>query len=364
MTGLVTDGLFGLSSDILNSSAAASVDVGDEDNTALSGNLQIFSDVINTDATIGAALINQKDSAPNPVGGGAIGFRNGSQSVGVDASTQYENLAEDGNFFLNLSPSSFISTLQKQGDQGGLKNAVTGIVKPTGDASGKNAIGISGFIDVLNNHTLATIDSGAEIGVGPAGNLSVTATQQIIAAALVQSGDDGGNVGIAGEVAWFNLTSLTQAQIEEGVTVNGGYSPGGQAEPGGPVDVDADDNTIMVGLTGGVVKSNGKGVGFAVSVNNASRTTLALIGNSPTYTTDPTTPSSYDVSGVHVNATEEGLVATVTYSAASISPSEGQVKTNNAPYNGSSFSFSDLGLSDPGAGQNGFGLSGAVSAGT
>ena len=164
------------------------------------------------------------------------------------------------------------------------------MLKPTGDASGQNAIGASAFIDVLNNSTLATIDTGAQIVVGPMGTLQVTADQKIIAFSLVQSGDSGGNVGIAGELAWYNLTSVTRAQIEDGVTVNGGENTSNQVQPGGVVLVDADDNTILVGVTGGVVKSNGKGIGFAVSVNNVSRTTQAVIGTVPTPTPTTTMP--------------------------------------------------------------------------
>ena len=272
INGLVTDSMFGVGTDILNNTASASVAQGDAKQTSLAGNIQVFVYSINTDATIGDAKINQKTQDPDALDalGSSLGisFRSGSQSVAVSASTQYDNAAEDGNFFLNLSPSSFIDTLQQKG----AKAAFQGMLKPTGDASGQNAIGASAFIDVLNNSTLATIDTGAQIVVGPMGTLQVTADQKIIAFSLVQSGDSGGNVGIAGELAWYNLTSVTRAQIEDGVTVNGGENTSNQVQPGGVVLVNADDNTILVGVTGGVVLSNGTGVGFAVSVNNVSRT--------------------------------------------------------------------------------------------
>src|SRR5208337_4305820 len=111
--------------------------------------------------------------------------------------------------------------------------------------------------------------------------------------------------------AWYNVTSDTQAQIQDGVTVNGGYDANGNPLQGGVVDVQADDNTIIVGITGGAVKSNHIGVGFAMAVNNVNRKTLALIGSTST----PVTPGSYDISALHVNATDEGVVATVTYAA-------------------------------------------------
>ena len=231
-----------------------------------------------------------------------------------------------------------------------------------GDLSGYNAMGASVFVDALDNTTLATIDTGAKIGVGSAGTLDVDADQQIIAFSLVQSGDAGGNIGVAGMAAWYNVTSDTQGQIQDGVTVNGGYDANGNPVQGGAVQVDADDNTIMVGVTGGAVKSNHIGVGFAMAVNNLNRTTLALIGSTST----PTTPGSYDISSLAVNATDEGLVTTVTYAAASVSPSEGQVESNNQqvvnPITGlpskALDTFASLGLTNPETQESGLGIAG------
>ena len=123
----------------------------------------------------------------------------------------------------------------------------------------------------------------------------------------MQSGDAGGNVGIAGMLAWYNVTSHTTAQIEHGVTVNGGYDAGGNTLTGGAVNVHADDNTIMVGITGGVVMGNHIGVGFAMAVNNLNRTTLALIGTAPSddgTIPTPTLPGSYDIAALQVTATD------------------------------------------------------------
>src|SRR5208282_5109710 len=91
-----------------------------------------------------------------------------------------------------------------------------------------------------------------------------------------------------------------------------------------------------------------------------NRTTLALIGSTST----PTEPGSYDISALDVNATDQGLVATVTYAAVSISPSEGQVKSNDDPVDPDigGLSFSDLGSSNPLTQQSGYGIAGAVSA--
>ena len=129
-------------------------------------------------------------------------------------------------------------------------------------------------------------------------------------------------------VSWYNVTNHTRAQIQDGVTVNGGTGAGGKLIQGGAVSVDADDNTILVGVTGGAVKGNHIGVGFAIAVNNLNRTTTALIGSTST----PTKEGSYRhrVTGTSTPPTK-GRSAPLTYSAASISPSEGQVQSNSNP---------------------------------
>ena len=289
--------------------------------------------------------------------------------MSVTASTQYENLAVAGSFGINFSTSTFIETSHSDDPKtGGLGNASKSLVNPLGN-SGNNAIGASAFIDVLNNTTTAKIDTGAKIVVGSAGSLDVGATQQVFAGSLVQSGGAGGNLGVAGMLAWYNVTDHTTAQIEDGVTVNGGVDSGGNPTQGGSVQVQADDNAVMVGVTGGVVTSSHTGVGFAMAVNNLNRTTLALIGRSPSdSTTDPLAKGNFDVSALNVTATQEGLVTSITFSAAVISPDEDQVSANNkSRYSGvsasifGSKSFAASGFTNPSAGQTGIGFAGAVS---
>ncbi len=356
LTGFITDGMLGLGTDILNNIASSKVNTNDEARTALGGNIQFCDYVNDTQATIGDANINQKVSDPNALGTNqGIVFRNAAQSVSVSAKTDYENAAEAGSFDLNLSPASLIQNIRDKGLKQGLGSAIDLV----GDSKGQNAIGASVFIDVVSNTTSATIDSGAQIVVGSAGSLDVNAKQITIAFSLVQSGDAGGNLGIAGMIAWYNVTDHTTAQIQDGVTVNGGKDVAGNIVQGGPVSVTADDKTILVGVTGGAVTGNHIGVGFAMAVNNVNRTTLALIGSTST----PTEPGSYDIASLDVGATDEGQVGTLTYAAAFISPTQGQVQSNNNPIpDNVGFSWSDLGVSNPLTAQSGYGIAGAVSA--
>ena len=209
----------------------------------------------------------------------------------------------------------------------------------------------------MANTTIARIDSGAMIGIGSAGTLDVGADQQVVAVSLVQSGGAGGNIGFAGTLSWYNLTSHTTAQIEDGVTVNAGTS-GGQPQASGAVTVHADDDMIVVGVTGGAVKSNHIGIGFAAAVNNINRTTLALIGSTST----PTMPGSFTAGVLHVNATNQGIVAGVSYAGSSVSSSEGTPATSNAdePTDDASLP-SEFGSDDPLDETNGIAASGDAS---
>ena len=320
VVGLLTDPQLGLGDDFLNNESYTTVKASGEGSIAVGGSVQVFIDTNDTEATIGDALINQDASDPNALGtGDAILFQNPAQSVSVDAETQYENLADTGKFDIDLNPVDLIKNLRTHGVVKGAGNAIT----PYDDTSGDDAFGASIFVTVLDNTTIAQVATGAKLGVGPAGSFDVDADQQILAVSLTQSGDAGGNIGFAGSLSWFNLTSTTRAQVEYGVTVDAGVDSQGNPLPAGSADVEADDNSIIVGVTGGAVKSNHIGVGFSAAVNNIDRTTLAVIGGATSQGT-PTAGSTIDAGMVRVNATNDGLILGVSYAGAQVSSSEGQ----------------------------------------
>ncbi|MCA1685762.1 MAG: hypothetical protein LC745_07190, partial [Planctomycetia bacterium] len=316
VASLLTDGMLGLGADFLNNTANATAEPEAKNSKGIGGNLQIFVYVNDTKAKIGKALINQKTSDPNALGPGlGFQFRNAGQSVAVDATTTYQNAAEAGGFNLNLSARDLYQAYTGTAEEpGSLKKAGGAALNLFGDSKGGTAIGGSIYVDALDNTTVAEIETGAMIGVGASGTLEVEAGQQITAVSLVQSGGAGGNIGVSGSVDWYNLVSTTRAQIEDGVTVNNGdpINP----TPGGGVNVHADDDMIIVGVTGGAVTSNHIGVGFSISVNNIKRTVLALIGSTKT----PSKKGAYQVASLHVAATTEGDIGTVAYAAAVVAP--------------------------------------------
>ncbi len=324
LTQFLTDGMLGLQTDILNDSAAAKASAAAEGSTSLAGTIQIFVYLDDTEATIGDAMINQKeqDTSAYPNAAGVeqtIKFQNPDQSISVESSMLYMNASETGTPDLNIAPTNFVKLARGSSDA----SPVFDLYGDTKSGPGGKAIGASIAVFVESNKTIAEISSGAMIGVGSSGTLDVGATQQIVAVSLVQSGGAGGDVGFTGTLNWFNLTSLTEARIDDGVTVNAGFGGG----PGGAVSVHADDNMIVVAVTGAAVTSNHIGVGFTVAVNNVERTTLALIGElnpslyNPTPYSSPYTPAAdnFDVSSLSANATNEGAIGSLAYAAATVS---------------------------------------------
>ena len=257
--------------------------------TAGAGAITVDVFINDCEATIGDAEINQNTGS---LFRGTANDPNKSQSVAVSASTTYDNVGIDGSFNFKLS------------------------LRPLTVGASASGTGLGGAIDVnvMDNTTLAQIQSGAQIHIGWAGSLSVDASQSMISVNLDGAGADGGNVGFAGTLVWNNLYTSTIAQIEEGVDVNA--AAGDTA--GGPVQVLATDNVTVIGIAGGYGSSQHTGFGLTVAVNNFNRQTLALIGNDQT---TPTIGGDFNISGLQVNAVTDGTVAGLSFAAASASSS-------------------------------------------
>ncbi len=278
------------------------------------------------EATIGDAEINQNTSSE--FRGTAINPNKG-QSVAVSASTTYDNVGIDGVFNLNLSLGSFKQAVADKSASG---------LGGVGVSASGTGIGAAIDVNVMDNTTLAQIQSGAQIYIGSKGSLSVDATQSIISINLDGASANGGNVGFGGTLVWNNLYTSTIAQIEQGVDVN---SAAGDSA-GGPVQVLATDNVIVVGIAGGYGSSEHTGFGLTLAVNNFNRTTLALIGDTPDQTPPPGAKGQFNVSGLEINAVTEGTVVGLSFAAASTSSS-------SAGSGGSSGSSGGSGASSGGA---------------
>ncbi len=333
---LLSDSELGAAGLLINNDALSSVKNGAEGSVGIAGNLQVLVYVNDTEAIVGNAKINQKASDPNYLGDGSnLALQNPGQSVAVTAETDYNNIAEGGKFALNLSPEEFVKNYREKGAKGAVGEAFN----LYGDDAAGSGYGASIYINALDDTTIAQISSGAKIGVGASGTLNVLANHQVLAISLVQAGvGASGDIGFDGTISWYNLDSTTIAQIQDGVTVNAGYDANNHPLPAGAVSVQATDNTIAVGVTGGAVKSQHLGVGVTVAVNNVSRTTEAVIGSLNT----PAQKGNYDVGSLNVNAQNTGFVASVAYAAVSVTqppptpPEPQNSSNNNDPLDGTS----------------------------
>jgi len=256
------------------------------------------------------------------------------QAVEVEADTTWDNIGVAGIFSLKVSPSD----LYKAYKGGNGSNA--------GAQGTKDGIGASININAMSNTTLAQIQSGARIHVGniaqppvsdepagspigppapPSGSLTVIADQNILDITLNQSGSQAGDVGFTGTVVWNNVSSSTIAQIQDGVFINKGDAQGG------PVVVNATDTVYLGGLAGGAATSQHLGFGFTLAVNNFSRTTLALVGSNP-LTNNGAAPLAgfFNVASLDALATTTGVIALITYAAASSSPPQSSFSPRDA----------------------------------
>ena len=267
--------------------------------TAGAGAVTVDVFINDCEATIGDAAINQNTGSEFR---GSAGDPNTKQSVAVSASTTYDSVGIDG--VLNLSV-------------GGLSQAISerSLSALGGPSASGTAAGGAIDINVMDNTTLAQIQSGAQIHIGSAGSLAVDATQSVISVNLDGAGASGGNVGFAGTLVWNNLYTSTKAQIEQGVAVNAAVGD----TAGGPVHVLATDNVIVVGVAGGFGTSQHSGFGLTVAVNNFNRETLALIGDTSDQTPTPGQNGDFNISGLQVNAVTQGVVAGLSFAAASAS---------------------------------------------
>ena len=224
-------------------------------------------------------MINQ---STNPSFRGTAADPNNGQSVSVVAQTTYDHLAFDGNAYVTLSRTSLLPGY----GTGGVKNGVGAAVRA----------------NIMNNTTLAQIDSGATIHIGSAGTLEVESNQFIVDVSVVMAGTSAGNIGFTGTGAWNDITSSTIAQIQDGVTVNGG----------GAVSVLANDDVVLGNLAGGVLSGQASGFGFTVAGNTLNRTTIAQIGGA----SHPPVTDNFQVGSITVQANSTGNVAAVTLAAA------------------------------------------------
>ena len=208
------------------------------------------------------------------------------------------NLA--GIFDVDLSPEGILKGL-RTGDP-------TAVLQPIAGQSSKGGLGTSIGVLFLNNTTTAQIGTGTRIhtDAGTSG-LQVNAGQRIFDLSLRSTGASSGGYGFSGTFSVTDVTGKTTVQVASGVTIDGG-----------PIDIEAIDNTVMASFAGDIECGNHLGFGFTAVINDLNRETDAFLGDSP----DVTSPASstLQASRVTVKATNEGALVAISYAAADVGP--------------------------------------------
>jgi hypothetical protein len=162
------------------------------------------------------------------------------------------------------------------------------------------------------------IDTTISGTVSPAFNVS--ASQRLFDLNLGTSGgagNSGGQFAFNGTFAYFGNTSTTIAQVGAGTDLISNPTTSGKV---GSVNVSATDSSVIVGLAAQRVRSENVAGGVSGILNNASRTTAAIVGNDTSQGTSPW-GSNWNVTGnVTIDATETGTVIAAAISFATTTP--------------------------------------------
>jgi len=253
-------GDFGVGEDIFNSESQATAS---GDKVAVAGAVTVL-DVQNTSkATImSGAEINQLS-----------GYSTNPGSVVVQAQSDNESANLVGN--INLPYIDITQAFEKKYDK--LKEGLA----PSAGVSGSNAVGASLLVTIGGDDTEAVIEDGAKVN---ASSLYVDGLTNVLGVELGASGGTATNVGVVGLFNVNFIGDTTLAQIQDGTTINvgsGKVTLNDGTSTNDSVVVQANDNTNLYSIAGGVEKSQSTAVGATAGLNIVERNTQAVIGDLP-----------------------------------------------------------------------------------
>ena len=285
------DGTLGLSS-LFNTSARATTSA-DKMAFAASINVLVFTNVAESIVHSGAKINQDPFYRPDPRfylvpgdpgydpdyapdAGGAHGNDNVTHSanannvdehvVSIEATNYMQFMNVTGVFGFKLTPSLELSSPLGNGVDD-VDTEYKGANSLTPTSGGKGGVGGAIFLQFLDNKTHAIIEQGVELYSGRQSGLNMKAEEAIMGFAFSQAGASSGKIAVGGTFAYFQQTSDTLAQLQEGSVITGGR-----------VDVYAGSLETLINWAGGVAQSKAIGVGFSIAINNTSRTTRAVIG--------------------------------------------------------------------------------------
>ena len=258
-------------------------------------------------------------------------FRDGPQTVNVNAETIMNLIHVVGVGALGLNFQGGINAIFDE-DNKGISDRLKQLVNPFGAEGGKGGVGASLLVEVVDNHTEATIDSGALVHAGD--SLSVTAGTDIFDFAFVQAGGKASSIGFSGAFAVAIFENTTLARIKSGADV----------ESDGSIDISAIDDMTRVGITGAIVASESIGIGISVSVNYVDRDTQAYIGTAHDQSLGTDTTMVMADGPISISATTDGNLWTlgIAGTSAGTKPQETEVEgTQNDQVDGASSKAQD-----------------------
>ena len=149
-----------------------------------------------------------------------------------------------------------------------------------GAKANQGAVGITLMGFNFDDTTTAKIADGVRLH---ADSLYVDAETHVLSVDIGASGGKSGNVGFNGAVVTNVVNNETHAQIASGAIIDVGsglvFDPTENPPENGSIIVHAGDNSLVIGLVGGVAVSDHIGIGASVGVNVVLRDTQAVIGD-------------------------------------------------------------------------------------
>ena len=225
--------------------------------------------------------------------------------------------------------------------------------------AGSTGIGGSANGQTTHNTSEVIINKGVEIS---AGDINIATNNDIVNIGLVMGGSQTSSLGITGMVNYMGGRSYAKTLVDDDVTLAaqktwGTITTKDEADneatsegflSNGVVNISADNNAVIVNLTGDVGYSNGSAVGVALGIADYDIKTLAQMQNMEA--SDTAGKGHISANSVNVNAHTDGVINTFTVAGSmSSTKTVEEENTKNANKDAGGTEFKTQG----GKGQNG-----------
>lgn len=176
-----------------------------------------------------------------------------------------------------------------------------------GIGGGKDAgVGASMAVNVVAAETSATIGKDAEVDASQSVTVGADADEKAIT--VVVAGSGASTAAVSGALSVNTIVTQTQASIGEGARVNtdAAYASANQA-----VALSAQDDTVVVGVGGGLAGAGKVGVGAALDTTVLAKTVKAFVADDTTNDGKVATIKGEKQVALHAGSTEDLVSVTV-----------------------------------------------------